>query len=375
MRFHVLAVPHAVTVPEYSTCAFTQKVLKLCKMLTANGHHVIHYGHEKSVVDCTEHVTVTTDADLVASYGDHDWKTKGWPPFAKTDPIYNTFYANAISAVRSRCEPGDFLLCSFGDWHRPVADIFPEMLIVESGIGYPDGTFAKFRVFESYAAMHAHQGIQKIKTSSNDFWHDVVIPNAFDISDFEFSNQKKDYFLFLGRVTSAKGVHVAAQISQTAGIPLIVAGPGDFDLSQYGSQIKKVGVAGPDMRKLLLRDARALIAPSTFMEPFCGTQVEAMLSGTPVISTDWGAFAEYNLHGRTGYRCKTFEHFEWAARNIDKISPLACRAWAERFSLENVAPMYDEYFQSVANSRVGAGWYTKSPHRTDLNNVTFRFRD
>ena len=86
MLFHVLGVPHTITTPEYSTCAFTQKVVKLCKMLSRNGHQVIHYGHVDSIVDCMEHVAVTTDADLKASYGAHNWKTQGWPKFSKSDP-------------------------------------------------------------------------------------------------------------------------------------------------------------------------------------------------------------------------------------------------------------------------------------------------
>ncbi len=71
-RFHILAVPHAISTPDYSSCAFTQKVIKLCRMLKSRGHAVIFYGHEPSVVDCTDLVGVTTNDDLQRSYGDHD---------------------------------------------------------------------------------------------------------------------------------------------------------------------------------------------------------------------------------------------------------------------------------------------------------------
>jgi glycosyltransferase involved in cell wall biosynthesis len=373
-RFHILGVPHTISIREYSVCPFTQKIVKLCTMLKARGHTVFHYGHEDSRVDCDENITVTTSDDVYKSYGDHDWRKEGPPAYRLDDPIYKTFYAKSIAAVEQRKKPGDFLLCPFGANHKPVADAHPDMLVCEPGIGYPDGGFAKFRIFESYAIMHAYLGVPAIKKMRNDMWYDVVIPNYFDLEDFEFSATKDDYFLYLGRLGPGKGTHIALQIVEEVGGRIIIAGPGSLSGNETRSNrpvsdyAELVGAVAPDERKRLMARAKATLTPSTFVEPFCGVHIESMLSGTPVISSDWGAFAEYNIHGVTGYRCRTFEQFTWAARNIHTIDPSACRAWAERnFSLERVADMYEEYFFSVHNIFGGNGWYQTNSQRKNLD--------
>jgi len=337
-------------------------------MLKSRGHTVIHYGHEDSRVDCDEHVTVTKRYDLHKAYRDHDWRKKGPPRYYIDDHAYKTFYAKAIEALQPRKKPGDFLLCPFGNNHRPVADAHSDMIICEPGIGYHDGGFSSFRVFESYSIMHAYLGLPCVGAMSNDMWYDVVIPNYYDVNDFEFSATKDDYFLFLGRINPGKGIHIAEQLVEEVGGRLVVAGPETRLNPTVSKHIEMVGVVGPEDRKRLMAHAKATIAASMFLEPFCGVQIESMLSGTPVISCDWGAFAEYNLHGVTGYRCRTFEHFIWAARNIHTIDPHACRTWAERnFSLDRVADMYDEYFYSVSNIFSGKGWYERNAERPDLN--------
>ena len=346
-------------------------------MLKSKGHLVYHYGHEKSVLVCDEHVTVTTDEDLARSYPGHDWRTMGHPPANMGDLIYATFYERTIPEIRKRLRPGDFLLCPWGMGHKPLADALPEAIAVESGIGNPAPYFAPYKVFESYAVMHAAQGNDAVRTMSNNLWYDVVIPNYFDPTDFAFSGQKDDYLLFLGRVGAGKGINIAVQIAEATGHQLVVAGPGRVEhgnartsrpMSEY---VTEVGVVGPEARAKLLSRAKAVICASTYLEPFCGVQVEAMMSGTPVISTDWGAFTEVNLHGITGYRCRTFEQFTWAARNIGNIRPQACREWAmNNFSLDRVAAMYDEYFASVAAIHGGLGWYQENPERSELDWLT-----
>lgn len=368
MRIHLLAVPNTISAPWYTTCPFTSKVVKLGRMMSAEGHTVIHYGCEGSDVICAEHVSVTTPADIEASYPGHDPMKSGPPLLTIHDPIFKTYLTNAIREIGFRKQPGDLLLATFGVWHKVIMFEHSDMICIEPAIGYPDGATAPNRIFESYAIMHAYQTNKMSTTPSNDFWYDAVIPVPFDPAEFTFQPVKEDYLLFMGRLIEGKGTKIAAAVAEATKTTLLMAGQGTGVDTQY---VKHIGMVDAKERSRLMSGAKALICPSLYMEPFCCSHVEAEMCGTPVISTDWGAFTEYNPHGLTGYRCKTFEQFIWAANHVNDLDPYKIRTWAEKFSLDKIAPLYTDYFKSVSACYGGEGWFEPRPDRASLSTAVF----
>ncbi len=367
-RFHLLGLAHTKTNGQWYHCAYTQKVLRMGKMLTDLGHEVIHYGAEGSVLQCTEHVDVVTDAEQAYCYED-----KGWPipffDFNSGDFAYQKFNERAIREINARKKPHDILLCSMGNAHKPIADA-TSVLAVEMGIGYT-GVFANYRVFESYAWMAYVYGLYyKNMTACDGRFYDTVIPNYFDPDDFTFSAKKDEYLLYIGRLIPRKGVHLAYEIAQRVGMKLVIAGAGkleDVGIPSDDPLVEYVGSVGPEQRNRLMGQARCILVPTLYFEPFGGVNVEAMFTGTPAITTDFGGFVETVDHGRTGFRCRTMEQFVWAVKNVDKLDPKYIHDYAvNNYSLHRVGLMYNEYFHQI-HGLFGKGFYEENPAREELS--------
>lgn len=352
--FHVLGLAHTQTTSDFVHCAYTEKLRKFCRMMKGLGHTVYLYAGDENDAPCDELITCITREEQKNLIG-MEKPTDNLKAVADPGtPYWELFNKRCVEEIKKRAQPRDFIIVSFGRCQKPVADAFPSMMSVEYGIGY-EGTFSRFRVFESYSWMHTVYGAQQGADRGNGNWYDAVIPNFFDPNDFPFDEKKDDYFLFIGRLTDRKGYQIAVDVCKKLGKRLVVAGQGT---PPTGVDYK--GVVGVKERGILMSKAKGVFVPTLYLEPFGGVSVEAMMCGTPIITTDWGAFVENNLHGKTGYRCRTFEQFVFAAENVDKIDPHACRKWALNFSMEKVALMYQEYFDQLSDLW-DKGWYTERP--------------
>lgn len=350
MRIHLPGLPHTTTTREWCTCAFTTKIRHLSDMLTAQGHEVFLYSGEANEAVCAEHIVVATDEDRRRWFGDETWKDRVFDRWDVDDPCWEEFNNNIIKAMADRVGLEDALALPMGVSQQQISTAYPNLLTFESGIGYECIIPEVHHVFETYAWMHNRYAAYGIIDGS---FYDTVIPNAFDPNEFTFKSNKDDYILFLGRHTPRKGLGVVEEVAKYHQV--ITAGQDAYRVP--GAEY--VGVVRGQERADLLANARALLAPTQYIEPFGGVVVEAQLSGTPVITTDFGAFTETVSHGVNGFRCSLLQDFLDAVDHVENLDPVFIRELAEaKYSVATVGSQYDAYLRRLA-TLWGQGWYSR----------------
>ncbi len=350
MRIHLVGLPHTETTRAFDWCAYTAKLRRFATMMSSLGHDVYLYAGEQNEAACTGHIEIVSPRDW-----DYWWphldRNEPWDGFDPDAAWWTEMNARAIEAIRDHAHPGDFLGLIAGRCQEPIAAAFPEMKAVEVGIGYA-GVFAPYRVFESHAWRHYVAGLRGAGQDDVRLY-DAVIPNSFERSEFVFHTKPDDYLLYLGRMTPRKGLPIVEEIAKH--YPVVTAGQGS---ERVPSARDHLGVVlGTDKAQLIAR-AKAVLVPTMYLEPFGGVAVEAMLSGVPVIATDWGAFTETVRHGVSGFRCSTLGEFLGAVDAVELLDKHDIRDYARsRYLTDVTALQYDRYFAQLRELD-GAGWYT-----------------
>ena len=383
--FHITGMVHLPVNKEYVACAFTMKVYKMCQMLTDRGHEVYLYGAEGSNAPCTEFIQTHTLKELREAWGEgdsrfeigYDWKKKGFKHDINGKKKFITikFYDSCIKEINKRKKSGDFFLNMQGYYFKPIMDGINFKINVEPGIGYRGSiestdTVKNFRAFESSYMRNFTYGSEHPRQSISGNWYDRVIPNYFDLKDFEYSEKKDDYILYIGRLITRKGLRIADTISKELNIPLKLAGQGmkswdgqtlvTEECTLKGVNLDYVGFVDIEERKKLLSRAKFTVVATTYLEPFAGTHIESMISGTPVLTTDFGVFPGTVINGLNGYRCNTLNDFIENGRKILKGPSMAknCKIKGDMYSLGVVGDTFNKWFEDIYDwyeSTLGTG--------------------
>jgi glycosyltransferase involved in cell wall biosynthesis len=191
----------------------------------------------------------------------------------------------------------------------------------------------------------------------------AVVHNAVRVDDFTPRAEKDGYLVELARITPDKGQHLAIEVAEQIGVPLVLAGKVDRDAQsqryfkekiepRLSSSIRWIEDVGDGDKAALLAGAVAMLFPIQWEEPFGLAMVEAMVSGTPVIAFRRGATVEIVEPGLTGFLVDTVDEMINAVKKIGEIDPLACAERArERFSPAQMGARYEKAYREASNRR------------------------
>jgi len=313
-------------------------VSELVEGLVAKGHEVTLFATGDS----------QTSAELRAFY-----EVAQWPPSIMPDLNHVSW-----AMVQIRDEDFDVIhVHSAGAlaFHR----LMPAIPVVYTLHHVRDEDLSTFYTFFSsphYIAISARQLDLEVPLARATVIHHGLDPNAY-----EWTPTPQDYVAFIGRFTEIKGPHTAIDAAERAGVPIRVAGEihsvdGEFGRLEVLPRLDRphvnyVGCIGGREKVPFFRDARALLVPITWEEPFGLVLIEAMLSGCPVVAFPRGSVPEIVEPGVTGFIVADEESM---ARQIEHGGPLEsfdrqrCRARAaERFGRDRMVEDHLKLYERV----------------------------
>jgi glycosyltransferase involved in cell wall biosynthesis len=195
-------------------------------------------------------------------------------------------------------------------------------------------------------------------------WRLVFNGVPLRVFDFRPHLQPDAPLVFLGRVEEIKGPHLAIEIARRTNLPLVIAGnvPPEHRAWFQANIIRHVdgqhvvfrGPVNDIEKKELLGNARALLMPILWDEPFGIVMAEAMACGTPVLGFSRGAVPEVVEHGVTGFVADDVDGIVAAVGRLPEINRAACRDRVERlFSDESTVGAYLAVYSEMLAGREG----------------------
>jgi glycosyltransferase involved in cell wall biosynthesis len=195
-----------------------------------------------------------------------------------------------------------------------------------------------------------------------------VAYNGVDLNFYKRNHKiRNDRYLFLARISTIKGPHIAINVANACGAGLDLVGDdritGEPELLR---QVKDACVISPFLRYIghqnrtecveWFNNNKCLLHPNQlYREPFGLAPVEAQLCGMPVIAWDNGAMRETVKHGETGFIVNSTSEMETLIMSdaVRNISANRCVEWASQFSHESMINRYEALCKEAKET---GGW-------------------
>jgi glycosyltransferase involved in cell wall biosynthesis len=171
------------------------------------------------------------------------------------------------------------------------------------------------------------------------------------------------YLAFLGRICADKGPVEAIAIAAEAGMKLKMAAKVDpvdqayFDtvvkpLIEKSPHVEFIGEINDSQKQDFLGNAKALLFPISWPEPFGLVMIESLACGTPVVAFNCGSVPEIMEDGLTGFVVEDVASAAAAVGRLGELYRPSVRArFEERFSARAMARDYLKIYRQLAETK------------------------
>jgi glycosyltransferase involved in cell wall biosynthesis len=337
MRIAQLA-PLTEAVPPNRYGGTERVVASLVDELVRRGHEVTLFASGDS----------RTDADLVAAT----------PTSLREDPASTEPLAPHISQLGmafKRAEEFDVMHCHVDYPAFPAARLAATSTVhtLHGRLDLPHlrPVFGEFRDLPLISISNA----QRQPVLDLDLNWAGTVYHGLKTGDYPFSPEPGQYLAFCGRICPEKRPDLAIKVAQRAGLPLkLLAKVDAVDRDYFEREVEPLldkpgveflGEGDEPCKREFLRDALALLFPIDWPEPFGLVMIEAMVTGTPIVTRPCGAALEIVVNGRTGFISDSVEDLVAAVKRVDMLDRGDCRRHVEQhFSLTRMVDNYEALY-------------------------------
>lgn len=357
----------------YGGNPFNQKTYLLSRTLVKNGIKTYYYGWDDSEFICTKKFNVDTHKKYI--YKNRSNLVRGLSQKAIetwTAKFLDQYKKNKSSGIVN--DKSIFLFSGNCSIIPAINDALTKdnMITCEYPVAYLVSS-SQYKIFESTSILHLFMGwnhcnntnhiswqdIRKIDTANPNFWLYKKISPIMDVDALTFSETCSGYHLYIGRPIETKGISIVLSLIKEFPNEKFVCMFNNDHTYSFLESAKNVTIhKSPEFSDKIniIKKAKSILSPTLASECFGSAHVEGQLCGVPAITTDWGAYTETVKNGVNGFRCRSWDDFKSAIKNVGNLNRADISKEAHIKYGEDQLSKFDSFFKYMVTNKFN-GWY------------------